>query len=266
MGCHPHPSPVDLEYSIQTSCNAYYCNVFRSIVDKYPTAEEGYNVWRNYVTNFGLGKKTGIDLPNELSGFVPGTDYYDRYYLKGKWHSTTILSLAIGQGELGFTPMQMANMVSTIANKGYYITPHIAKEINGKPIQEIDSAIVRNETGINSQHFNDVVEAMYQVVEKGTGTSARIDSLQVCGKTGTVQNPHGDDHSTFIAFAPKDNPKIALSVYVENGYWGSRWAAPIAGLLIEEYLRDTITRPEIEKRMLEGDLIGTHNSSTDEGH
>lgn len=257
MGCHPHPSPVNLEYSIQTSCNAYYCNVFRSIIDHYPTAEEGYNVWRNYVTNFGLGKKTGIDLPNELSGFVPKTDYYDRYYLKGKWHSTTILSLAIGQGELGFTPMQMANMVTAIANRGYYITPHIAKEINGRPINEFDSTIVRNETGVEAQYFNEVVEAMYLVVQQGTGTSAKIDSLQVCGKTGTVQNPHGDDHSTFIAFAPKDNPKIALSVYVENGYWGSRWAAPIAGLLIEEYLRDTITRPAIEKRMLEGNLIGT---------
>ncbi|MDB9964290.1 penicillin-binding protein 2 [Vicingaceae bacterium] len=257
MGCHPHRSPVNLEFSIQTSCNAYYCNVFRSIIDHYPTVEKGYNVWRTYVTNFGLGKKTGIDLPNELSGFVPKTDYYDRYYLKGKWHSTTILSLAIGQGELGFTPMQMANMVTAIANRGYYITPHIAKEINGQSITSFDSTIIRNETGIEAKYFNEVVEAMYKVVEKGTGTSAKIDSLQVCGKTGTVQNPHGDDHSTFIAFAPKDNPKIALSVYVENGYWGSRWAAPIAGLLIEQYLRDTITRPHIEKRMLEGNLIGT---------
>ena len=257
MGCHPHSSPVDLEYSIQTSCNAYYCNVFRSIIDHYSTAEEGYNVWRNYVTNFGLGKKTGIDLPNELSGFVPETEYYDRYYVKGRWHSTTILSLAIGQGELGFTPMQMANMVTAIANRGYYITPHIAKEINGRPITEFDSTIVRNETGVEAKYFDEVVEAMYKVVEQGTGTSARIDSLQVCGKTGTVQNPHGDDHSTFIAFAPKENPKIALSVYVENGYWGSRWAAPIAGLLIEQYLRDTITRPAIEQRMLEGNLIGT---------
>lgn len=267
MGCHVHPSPVNLEYSIETSCNAYYCNVFRNIVDKYKTAEEGYNVWRNYVTNFGLGKKTGIDLPNELSGFVPKTDYYDRYYQKGRWHSTTILSLAIGQGELGFTPMQMANMVATIANRGHYITPHIAKEINGQAIHELDSNIIKNETGVEAKYFSEVVEAMYQVVEKGTGTSAKIDSLQVCGKTGTVQNPHGDDHSTFIAFAPKDNPKIALSVYVENGYWGSRWAAPIAGLLIEEYLRDTITRPEIEKRMLEGNLINpTNSNSGNEGH
>ncbi|MFT5666459.1 MAG: penicillin-binding protein 2 [Vicingaceae bacterium] len=257
MGCHPHPSPVNLEFSIQTSCNAYYCNVFRTIINKYPTAEEGYDVWRKYVTNFGLGKKTGIDLPHELSGFVPETDYYDRYYLKGRWGATTILSLAIGQGELGFTPMQMANMVTAIANRGHYITPHIAKEVNGTPIRELDSSIVRNETGVDAKYFDEVVEAMLLVVKQGTGTSARIDSLEVCGKTGTVQNPHGDDHSTFIAFAPKDNPKIALSVYVENGYWGSRWAAPIAGLLIEEYLRDTITRPAIEKRMLEGNLIGT---------
>ena len=256
MGCHPHKSPINLEFSIQTSCNAYYCNVFSRIIDKFPTTEEGYLTWRKYVTSFGLGKKTGLDLPNELSGFVPGADYYDRYYLKGKWKSSTILSLAIGQGELGFTPMQMANMTATIANRGYYYTPHIAKSINDLPVEKLDSFILKNETGIEAKYFNEVVEAMFQVVEKGTGTSAKIDSLQVCGKTGTVQNPHGDDHSTFIAFAPKDNPQIAISVYVENGYWGSRWAAPIAGLIIEKYLRDTIARPHIEKRMLDGNLIG----------
>ena len=261
MGCHPHKSPINLEFSIQTSCNAYYCNVFKNIIDKFPTTEEGYLVWRNYVTSFGLGKKTGLDLPNERSGFVPGADYYDRYYLKGKWKSTTILSLAIGQGELGFTPMQMANMTATIANRGYYYTPHIVKNIGGRPVEELDSFVLKNETGIEAKHFDEVVEAMFQVVEKGTGTSAKIDSLEVCGKTGTVQNPHGDDHSTFIAFAPKDNPQIAISVYVENGYWGSRWAAPIAGLMIEKHLRDTITRPHIEKRMLEGNLISNTQSN-----
>ncbi|KAA3644474.1 MAG: penicillin-binding protein 2 [Bacteroidetes bacterium] len=256
MGCHAHSSPVNLEYSIQTSCNAYYCNVFKNIIDKFPTAEQGYLTWRNYVMSFGLGKKTGLDLPNELSGFVPNTDYYDRYYQKGRWSSSTILSLAIGQGELGFTPMQMANMVATIANRGYYLTPHVAKMIDNQPIQKLDSFVLKHETGIEEKYFDEVVEAMFQVVQKGTGTSAKIDSIQVCGKTGTVQNPHGQDHSTFIAFAPKDDPKIAISVYVENGYWGSRWAAPIAGLMIEKYLRDTITRPLIEKRMLEGNLIG----------
>ena len=151
--------------------------------------------------------------------------------------------------------MQMANMTATIANRGYYITPHIAQRVAGKELSAIDTSIQRHETGIAAEHFEEVVEAMYKVVQQGTGTSARMDSIAVCGKTGTVQNPHGDDHSTFIAFAPKDDPKIAISVYVENGYWGSRWAAPIAGLMIEQYLRDTITRPLIEKRMLEGDLI-----------
>ncbi len=259
MGCHAHKSPINLEFSIQTSCNAYYCNVFKNIIDKFNTTEEGYLKWRSYVLSFGLGKKTGLDLPNELSGFVPNTDYYDRYYLKGRWKSTTILSLAIGQGELGFTPIQMANMTATIANRGHYFTPHLVKSIDGIPIEAIDSSMHRNETGIEAKHFEHVVEAMHRVVEEGTGTRARIDSIAVCGKTGTVQNPHGDDHSTFIAFAPKENPRIAISVYVENGYWGSRWAAPIAGLMIEKHLRDTITRPHIEKQMLEGNLIGTHN-------
>jgi len=257
MGCHSHRSPVNLQYSIETSCNSYYCNVFRSIIEHYPTAEEGYKVWRDYITNFGLGVKTGIDLPNELKGFVPEPEYYDRYYQKGKWSALTILSLAIGQGELGFTPLQMANMTAVIANRGYYITPHLAKEINQKPIQRIDSSIHKNQSGIKAEHFELVAEAMAKVVERGTGTMAKIDSIAVCGKTGTIQNPHGDDHSSFIAFAPKENPRIAISVYVENGVWGSRWAAPIAGLMIERFLTDTISdrKKWIEKRMLEGNLI-----------
>tara|TARA_R110002050_G_scaffold171682_1_gene303765 strand:+ start:7266 stop:9098 length:1833 start_codon:yes stop_codon:yes gene_type:complete len=257
MGCHSHRSPVNLEYSIETSCNAYYCNVFRSIIEKYPTSEEGYEVWRDYVTNFGLGVKTGIDLPNELEGFIPQPSYYDRYYQKGKWNATTIISLAIGQGELGFTPLQMANMTATIANRGYYITPHIAKTIDGKPIQELDSSIQKVETGIAAEHFDKVVDAMAKVVERGTGTMARLDSIAVCGKTGTIQNPHGDDHSSFIAFAPREQPQIAISVYVENGVWGSRWAAPIAGLMIEKFLNDTISdkRKWLEQRMFDGNLI-----------
>jgi len=257
MGCHAHRSPVNLEYSIETSCNAYYCNVFRSIIEKYPTAEEGYKVWRDYVLNFGLGKKTGIDLPNELSGFVPEVAYYDRYYQSGHWNATTVLSLAIGQGELGFTPLQMANMTAAIANKGHYIKPHLVKKVGLEMIENYDSSIHKVNTGIAPEHFVPVIDAMAKVVEKGTGTMARIDSIAVCGKTGTVQNPHGDDHSTFIAFAPKDNPQIALSVYVENGVWGSRWAAPIAGLMIEKYLTDTISDKNKwkEKRMFEGNLI-----------
>lgn len=264
MGCHSHQSPVDLEFSIQTSCNAYYSNVFRNIIDKYPTAEEGYEVWHEYVKSFGLGVKTGIDLPNELQGFVPEPTYYDRYYRKGSWGSLTIVSLAIGQGELGFTPLQMANMTATIANRGYHISPHIVKSVSNQPRSIIDPSIQRKEVNIAPEHFEHVIEAMYKVVEEGTGRSARIDSIKVCGKTGTVQNPHGDDHSTFIAFAPKDDPKIAISVYVENGYWGSRWAAPIAGLMVEKYLRDTIGRPEIEERMVKGNLIHPQIASNEE--
>lgn len=248
MGCHSHRSPIDLEYSIQTSCNAYYSNVFRSILDKYPTTEEGFKVWKSYVNAFGLGNKLEIDLPNELSGFVPSTDYYDRYYQKGRWSSLTVVSLAIGQGELGITPLQMANTASVIANRGFYYTPHFDKS-------GYNPNIKRHEVAIDSANFNLVVDAMEKVVESGTGVSARKDSISICGKTGTVENPHGADHSTFLAFAPKNKPQIAISVYVENGVWGSRWAAPIAGLMIEKYLRDSISNPALEKRMMEGNLI-----------
>jgi penicillin-binding protein 2 len=255
MGCHGHASPVDLEFSIQTSCNAYYCNVFRSIVDHYPTAEKGYNVWKKHVNGFGLGSKTGVDLPSELRGNVPESTYYDRYYGKGHWNSLTVISLAIGQGELGITPIQMANVATTIANKGYYITPHAVRSVDDIPIELIDSTIQKHQSAIQPEYFEEVRNAMYKVVEEGTGRSAKIDTIMVCGKTGTVENPHGADHSTFLAFAPLHQPKIAISVYVENGVWGSRWAAPIAGLMIEKYLRGTVSRPHIEERMLNGNLI-----------
>ena len=177
VGCHSHRSPVNLEYSIETSCNAYYCNVFRSIIDKYPRTDAGYSVWRDYLLRFGLGQKTGIDIPNELNGFVPDVDYYNRYYNKGGWSSLTIISLAIGQGELGFTPLQMANMTAVIANKGYYVTPHLVKEIDGKPIFAVDSTVKKIESGIEDRHFDLVQEAMYKVVERGTGSLARVDSV-----------------------------------------------------------------------------------------
>lgn len=259
MGCHGHASPVNLEFSIETSCNAYYANVFRSIIDKYPTTEEGYNVWRDYVMGFGMGHKTGVDLPNELKGNVPPPTYYDRYYGKGRWSSLTVVSLAIGQGELGMIPIQMANMAAILANKGHYITPHIVRSVNEIPVELIDTTIHEHQTQIRAEHYEKVRDAMYKVVEEGTGRSAKIDTIQVCGKTGTVQNPHGDDHSTFLAFAPKDNPRIAVSVYVENGVWGSRWAAPIAGLMIEKYLRDSISRPQLEEKMINGNLINPEN-------
>ncbi|MEQ8324847.1 MAG: penicillin-binding protein 2 [Vicingaceae bacterium] len=250
MGCHSHRSPIDLEYSIQTSCNAYYSNVFRSIIDNYPKAEEGYNAWKKYVDQFGLGHKLNIDLPNELNGFVPSQSYYDKYYSRGHWNSLTVVSLAIGQGELGITPLQMANISAVLANRGYYYTPHLEKSGFNREVEfhKID---------IDSSYFNLVVDAMEKVVQSGTGVSARKEGIAICGKTGTVENPHGDDHSTFLAFAPKDDPKIAISVYVENGVWGSRWAAPIAGLMIEKYLNDSIQNKALEERMINGNLLSS---------
>ena len=248
MGCHAHRSPVNLEFSIQTSCNAYYSNVFRSILDKYPKTAEGFEVWRSYVSSFGLGQKLGIDMPGELSGFVPSKEYYDRYYQEGRWKSLTVVSLAIGQGELGITPIQMANIACVLANRGYYMTPHFDKS-------GFNEGIERHNVDIDTANFNLVIDAMEKVVEEGTGRSARKEGIAICGKTGTVENPHGDDHSTFLAFAPKDDPKIAVSVYVENGVWGSRWAAPIAGLMIEKYLNDSIADLRLEQRMIEGNLL-----------
>lgn len=255
LGCHSHASPVDLGYAIQTSCNAYFCNVFKRILDKYPTSEEGYQKWREYVSAFGLGHTLDVDLSSEVAGFVPETGYYDKFYGRHRWNAYTIISLAIGQGELGITPLQMANMTAILANRGWYITPHAIKHIEGQP--DIDKAYTtKHFTGIDQQYFDMVAEGMYNVIEGGTGRGVRFSKdIEVCGKTGTAQNPHGKDHSIFIAFAPKENPKIALAVYVENVGFGSTWAAPITSLMMEKYLTDTITRPKVEERMLNGNLL-----------
>jgi penicillin-binding protein 2 len=255
LGCHAHASPVDLKFSIQTSCNAYYCNVFKRILDKYPTSEEGYQVWREYLSKFGLGSKLHVDMTSEIDGFVPKTTYYDKFYGQHRWNGHTIISLAIGQGELGVTPIQMANFSAILANRGWFYTPHVIKEIDGKPITD-STYTEKHFTGIDVEHFEQVVDGMFRVVESGTGRGVRFsEDIEVCGKTGTAQNPHGKDHSIFIAFAPKDNPKIAVAVYVENVGFGSTWAAPINSLIMEKYLTDTITRPRVEQRMLEGNLL-----------
>jgi penicillin-binding protein 2 len=253
--CHAHASPVDLGYSIQTSCNAYYCNVFKRILDKYPTSEEGYNKWRSYVSAFGLGSRLMVDLTSEVSGFVPESTYYDRYYGRNHWNGHTIISLAIGQGELGVTPIQMANFSAIIANRGWFYTPHYIKAIDGLPITDT-TYTQPHTTGIDAAHFEKVVEGMFRVVESGTGRGVRFSKdIEVCGKTGTAENPHGKDHSIFIAFAPKDNPKIAIAVYVENVGFGSTWAAPISSLMMEKYLTGLITRPHIEERMVNSSLL-----------
>lgn len=251
VGCHIHPSPLSFTQAIQMSCNTYFCYVFRSIIDKptYGSTENGFSVWKKHVESFGFGSRLGIDLPNELRGIVPSVNFYDRYFRKGGWNSLTIISLAIGQGELGTTPLQMANLASIIANRGYYYSPHVVKEVKGTT--GIDPKFnEKHKTTIDSTYFSFVVEGMDMAVNGGAGGTALIAALpkiRVCGKTGTAQNPHGEDHSVFIAFAPKDDPKIAIAVYIENAGFGGTWAAPIASLMIEKYLTDSIARPDLEK-------------------
>jgi penicillin-binding protein 2 len=258
VGCHNHKSPLNLEESIQHSCNAYYCNVYRSIIDNkaYANAEMGFRKWREYVTHMGFGIKYGIDLPSEKRGNIPKPEYYDKYYGKGHWNAITTISLSIGQGEILATPLQMANQAAFIANRGYYITPHVVRAI-GKKDSLNPRYTEKNHVGVDSQYFSLVIDAMEKVVTDGTARLARIDSISVCGKTGTAQNPHGENHSVFIAFAPKENPQIAIAVFVENSGYGGTWAAPISSLMIEKYLKGYINsrRNWLEKRMLEGNLL-----------
>ncbi len=264
--CHPHPSSMDLPGAVSTSCNSYFCYVFRSIIDnrkKYPNVVVGYNAWRDYVLSFGVGVKIHTDLPQELPGNVPTEKYYDKYFGKNGWKSSTIVSLSIGQGELGVTPLQMANIICSIANKGYYYTPHIVKGIGDKKKPRVEYKI-KHYTKVEPQYFEPIIDGMQGAVDHGTSTSAKLKDIIVCGKTGTAQNPHGKDHSVFVAFAPRDNPKIAVAVLVENGGWGATWAVPIGGLMIEKYLRDSISKPDMEKRMLEGIVLSTEKKSKDD--
>jgi penicillin-binding protein 2 len=253
MKCHIHRSPLNLVESIATSCNAYYCNVYKGIIENFPNANIGYNKWREYVMSFGLGNWLNNDLPTGQKGNVPSSSYYDKMYGKNRWKALTNLSLSIGQDALLATPIQMANMTAAIANRGHYFTPHIIKSIQN---DSIDSRFYKpNYTLIDSGFFEIVIKGMQEVVENkelGTSNNAYIENIEICGKTGTAENPHGEDHSIFIAFAPKDNPKIALAVYVENGGWGSTWGSPIGSLVIEKYLTDTVQRKQIETRIKEG--------------
>ena len=259
---HFHPTPLDFLGSIKYSCNSYYSYVFRSIIDnkKYANTETAFESWRKYVLSFGIGKKIHSDIPYERPGNVPTVAYYDKYFGKNHWRAATIISLGIGQGELGITPLQMANVMAIVANRGFYYVPHIIKSIrdsseNAKLHKRFDE---RNYTLVDSVWFESTVEGMAQVVESGTAAGSKIKGIPFCGKTGTAQNPHGKDHSVFLAFAPRDNPKIAIAALVENGGWGASYAAPIVSLMIEKYLTDSITRHELEKKMFETDLLKTN--------
>jgi penicillin-binding protein 2 len=254
MGCHVHPGPLDLRQSVQHSCNAYYGNVFRNIIDHTGKAYEGYQIWRDHVVSFGIGVTYNTDLPFEHKGVLPTKAYFDRLHGENRLKSLNIISMAIGQGELGMTPLQLANMTATIANRGYYVPPHLVKEVEGDTLPP--HFFEKRHTKIDRPYFDIVVEGMNMVFKQGgTGYRSRLDSLEMCGKTGTAQNPHGEDHSIFICFAPMDNPRIAMAVFVENGGGGSKYGAPIASLLVEKYLRDTISRPAFEKFILDAVLL-----------
>jgi penicillin-binding protein 2 len=257
--CDARHGSISLRAAIQHSCNTYHCYVFRSIVDqpKYGNTENGYNNWRNNVLSFGVGKRLYSDLPNELRGMVPTVKYYDKVFGKGHWRSSTCVSLGIGQGELGITPIQMANVMCIIANKGFYYTPHIIKKI-GSSNEHAKKFKKKNYTTVRKEIFDLVYDGMQDVVERGTAAGAKVPGIAILGKTGTAQNPHGKDHSLFVAFAPRENPRIAIGLMVENGGWGASWAAPIGTLMIEKYLNDSVIRKDLEKRMMEGVVYPPH--------
>jgi penicillin-binding protein 2 len=259
VGCHQHRSPLDLVHGISNSCNSYFCQVYRRILEnpKYPAIADAYSKWKGYLNEFGFGKKLGIELTNELSGLIPSPAYFDKYYGKNKWKALTVISMAIGQGEIETTPLQMANMAAAIANRGYYYVPHIVKSI-GTDKRVDQKFLTKQKINIDSANFETIVLGMEAAVNGEGGSTARIAALKdiiVCGKTGTAQNPHGKDHSVFIAFAPKDDPRIAIAVFVENAGFGATYAAPVASLMIEKYIKGEITNKPMEQRMLELNLM-----------
>jgi penicillin-binding protein 2 len=257
---HNHKSPLPLREAIEQSCNPYFWNVYKSILERsgFGSTEANYEKWRAHILSLGFGKKFNTDIPFETSGNIPTTTYFNKIYGVDHWRALTVRSLAIGQGEITVTPLQMANMAAIIANKGFYYPPHVVRAF-GSPDntnREYETPVYST---IDAVHFNVLQEAMLEVFEGAHGTArwAKIKGIMICGKTGTAQNPHGKDHSMFISFAPLENPRIAMSVIVENAGYGSTWAAPISSLMIDKYLNDSISRPDVEQRILEADLIHT---------
>lgn len=250
LKCHAHYSPVNVLGSIQVSCNTFYAREFVTMINhpKYGSSHHAYEVWTKYLNEFGLGRHLNSDMKFEKTGIVPSAGYFDKLH-KGRWNGYTIVSMGIGQGELGVTLLQLANMTSIIANRGYYYIPHVVKGIEG---HEIDKRFKeKHYVSIDQSHFNTVVQGMRMSAMGGTSRIADIPGLEVCGKTGTAQNPTGTkkDHSVFVGFAPMNNPKIAIAVYVENAGFGATYAAPIASLMMEKYLKDSVSRPALEERV-----------------
>ena len=246
VGCHGHRSPVDLNFAIETSCNSYFCWGFYHMImarRKYGSYRMSLTRWKDYMVSMGFGYRLGIDLPGEKRGMIPNADYYDKWYHK-HWNALTIISDAIGQGEVMLTPLQVANLGATIANRGYYYIPHIVSKVEGRPLDTLYTR--RHYTMVKPRYYNYIVRGMRSAVLSGTCRGASIPGIEVCGKTGTAQN-RGRDHSVFLGFAPMYNPHIAISIYIENGGFGADFAVPIGGLMIEQYLKGKLS-PSSEKR------------------
>lgn len=261
QGCHSHPSPLDMRHALQTSCNAYFSRGLCMMFDnrrKYKNIQEAFEIWKDDVVSFGFGYKTGIDFPTESRGFIPNSETYNKIYGKKGWRGSTIVSIAIGQGEVTVTPLQLANYASALANKGYWITPHIVRKIDGGKIDP--KYREKHVTKIDPKYFEATIDGMEMAVQGGTGRVAQIDSMRVCAKTGTAQNPGGKDHSIFMAFAPREDPKIAIVVVVENAGFGATWAGPVASLMMERYLRGRIPERKLylETKLSEANLIPTN--------
>lgn len=265
QGCRDHPMPYNIEIALQYSCNTYFYQTLRDFLemDGYTRPSIGLDKLCEYLYEFGLGNKLGIDMSHESTGFIPTSEYYNKLYntRHSEWRSTYILSLGIGQGELQLTTLQMANLASILANRGYYYLPHMLKSFKDASTPIPDKYIQRKKVSIDERHFKPVIDGMEKVISAGTGYQAYVPGLDICGKTGTSQNPSGEDHSVFFAFAPKDDPKIAIAVYVENAGGGGATAAPIASLMIEKYLLDSIApyRKFLEQKMVNLDLINKNS-------
>lgn len=256
VGCHGHPSPLSLVPAIATSCNGYFCWGLYYMIgarQKYGTVQKAMNTWRDYMVSMGFGYTLGIDLPGEKRGMIPNANFYDKAY-RGSWNGLTVISISIGQGEVTATPLQIANLGATIANRGYFVTPHVVKKVEGEALDSLYTQ--RRYTKVDASHYDEVVQGMRAAVTGGTCRMANLPDIEVCGKTGTAQN-HGKDHSAFMGFAPMNNPKIAIAVYVENGGWGATYGVPIGRLMIEQYLKgklspeDEVLATDIQKRRID---------------
>lgn len=255
VGCHAHGSPLPLKPALQTSCNAFFCWGFKAMIDrrsKYGSSANAFEVWKHHLVSMGYGYKLGVDLPGEGRGFIPNDKFYNKFYGEGRWSANTIISVAIGQGEIMATPLQIANLCATIANRGWFITPHVVKEIQDTVLDP--KYTERRYPTIDAHWYEDVAEGMHMAVTGGTCRRAAMPGIEAAGKTGTAQNPHGKDHSAFMGFAPFDNPKIAVCAYIENGGWGATFGVPIGSLIMEKYLTGQISQ---SRKYMEDQMLNT---------